>query len=559
MTMSKLSVILMFLALVPARALAGQDSLENSSAAQQFHAPGIAAVLLNLGDLHRKGSIRSRDGEFALNYYLKKATAAGEVYSVIRPADLINVQAGISAPDAIRAQEAYELAAEFGSPDAYLRLSGLFLNSVPPDASRAFEMVGMAEQLGSREAPVKLGLMMIRGAGVERDVEGGLQLLNVSADLGNQRAIMELGLIYQHGLPNAVEADPARAFNLFRKAADLGSVGAAVICARMTIYGEGVPAEPGKGLAVAQALARAGEPGAYVLIGDVSAKGVLGFKSRDEIAAFAAYSKAGELGSQTGMVRTAVSMISGTGTQRDVQSGLDLLEDTAARSNESALIKLADFYGDPAMSAERANAEKAHQYAMAAARMGSTRGKLMAAKFALENNFDGVAVSDGVKALGNLEAQGEAQASLILAEYYSGGFRNSPAVDQNKTFRHLLKAADAGSKSGLLRASLMQVRGEGTEQNFADGLETLRGLADEGQVDALIAIGDLHASGQKGTSNFDHAKEAYEAAAELGSQYAYIRLGDLYRTMSPDDPDRAAAYYLKAAGLSGASHVPATN
>lgn len=540
-------------------ALAATGGAEKPNQTTAFQAPAITAAILGLGDLYRDGKISQADGDFALKYYMDRSTREGEIFAVIPPNQLITVGQNVSPPDLKSAERTYTIAADLGHPDALLRLADLYLEAGPEDLNKAFSLTLRAEKLGSLDASARLGLMLIRGTGTERDVERGLRYIRMSADRGNKRALMQLGMILRNGERDVIPADPATAFKYFQRAADLGDVAAAVIRARMTIYGEGVPAEPDLGLASAYQLASSGEPGAYLLLGDVSSDGIPGVLNTDMAEAFAAYRRAGELGSQTGTAQTGAMLVQGKGVETNVETGLALLEKAVAEGNEAAMLTLGDFYSHEDKSGLPKNDEKAYGLFQSATQRGNARAKLKVARMQLENRGTDGLPTVGLDLLSALESKGQSEASLVLAEYFSGQLGTRPTRDLTKAYQHYTRAADAGSKTGQLRAALMRVRGLGTRPDPVAGLAMLTGLADGGQIDALLALGDLYATGEIGEINVDRAETAYEAAARLGAQSANIRLGDLFSNAVPADVDRAVAYYRKAARLETYPGTPVIN
>lgn len=556
MKLLKLITCLMFLGGPAAYAAADTSLSDRDGEKRPVSSPGLAQAFMALGDLYRDGSIRPEAGAEIEAYYLKRAESSGAIFSVIQPAKLAHVEEGISPPDLPRAQAAYKLSAEFGNPDAYLELAEILL-SQNPGASEALELVRKADGLGSRDATVQLGIMLIRGIGGEQDVEGGLQLLKEAATANNLRALVELATIYRQGLTGVFAPDPERAYEIFGKAVDLGSASATVIVAQMTILGEGVTPDPQKGLQIVRRLATEQEPSALVLLGDLYAKGVTGFLPKDAEKAQEAYGKAAELGSQTALIRKAEALLEGAGVDRDVQSGLEMLELAAASGNAQASLKLAEHYSELARTGGDANIRTAYQYAQAASQAGNIQGRLLSAELALEHDVLGIGSERLLAELLALETAGDARASLLLGDYYSGRVSQGTASNPEKAFNHYQRAAEYGSKSGLLRLALMQIRGTAPEGDRQSGYDTLKTLADAGDPSALVSLGDALATAPDAQKHFGGAEEAYKTAVSLGSRYALLRLGDLYRLKSPADTERFELLYREAAGEAGSSSVTA--
>lgn len=74
---------------------------------------------------------------------------------------------------------------------------------------------------GIISAQAELGFRLINGInGVERDIEAGIEMLQLAAAQGSMRANYNLGVIYSNGM--GVEEDLTKAAHLFRQAADKG-------------------------------------------------------------------------------------------------------------------------------------------------------------------------------------------------------------------------------------------------------------------------------------------------------------------------------------------------
>ncbi len=535
----------------------------NAASTPQRADPAVSKAIGLIGDLYRTGEIDRTGGDAALSYYVDLSNGDGRILATIPPDQLMPGVKSDTPPDGESSVRVYQLAANLGNPDAFLRLGDLYVKGdlIAADQYKAFSYYQQAAKLGSKTASVNIGLMMIAGTGTELDVPGGLKRLNAAADEGNAQALMALGNLYRTGGANGIKPDAQQSFDYYKRASDGGDIEAAIITARMMIDGEGTAASPETGYEIVRRLYEQKEPSALLLMGDIQLSGIPGFLPPDADKAYESYAMAAEAGSATGRAQMALMLVHGQGVSQNAEAGLQALQELAQTGNLTALNMLGQIFENGVPDAVSADVAQAFSYYKIASDEGDPGSKLRMASMMLEGKGTLLDVDSGIAILEGLAGNGSSDANLILAEFYAGAIGNGTSKDLAKAFSYYRTAADAGSGTAQVQTALMLLRGEGTEQNQKTGMELLQDAADKGNPDALIALGTIFQSGEAGTVDAEAAVSAFEAAAALGADKAYILLGDLYSRgeVMTADGELAVYYYEKAAGLHPSDDSGATN
>jgi TPR repeat protein len=119
---------------------------------------------------------------------------------------------------------ALQRAADAGSPEGEHRLALVFaegLAGTPRNEARAFELFEKAANAGHVRAQIDLGILYFRGRGVERDLVQARAWLEKAAAKDDPYALYALGRAMEDS-QGAALADPVRAADLYRRAAELG-------------------------------------------------------------------------------------------------------------------------------------------------------------------------------------------------------------------------------------------------------------------------------------------------------------------------------------------------
>lgn len=214
-------------------------------------------------------------------------------------------------------------AADAGSAEGQHRLALVFISGdtgIPSNPARAVELFGKAAAQGHRRAQLNLGTLYFRGQGVQRDLIQARAWLEQAAMEGDAYATYALGRAMSESAPPA-SADPTRAADLFRQAAEKGHTLAALRYGMALAEGSGVKQD----LSAAQRwliqAQRSGVPEAALALGDMAVRTPA---TRDKVAnekilqsAIAWYQAAANAGVPSAQFKLANAYLAGSGVPRD--------------------------------------------------------------------------------------------------------------------------------------------------------------------------------------------------------------------------------------------------
>lgn len=214
-------------------------------------------------------------------------------------------------------------AADAGSAEGQHRLALAFATgdaSVPRNPARAVELFEKAAAQGHRRAQLNLGLIFLRGQGVPRDViQARAWLEKASAD-GDPYATYALGRAMAENAPPA-SADPTRAADLFRRAAEKGHMLAALRYGLALADGSGVKQDQAAAQRWLVQAQQNGVPEAALALGDMAVRTPA---TRDKAAnekilksAISWYQAAANAGVPSGQFKLANAYLAGSGMPRD--------------------------------------------------------------------------------------------------------------------------------------------------------------------------------------------------------------------------------------------------
>lgn len=221
-------------------------------------------------------------------------------------------------------------------------------------------------QSNSPEALYDRGIDAITGVGSGHNDAEGIDYFRRSAEVGYGPGQIALGYYYETG--TVLAKDPAKAIELYRKAALTGDPLAAWLAGRMYYMGDGVP----KDLDAAQKWLKmsAGQNnayGAYFLARLIA--------DRDAAKATALYKTAAEQGLPQAQYHYGKALKEGTGVAKDLLNAYAWLQVAADAGNSAAGQELTDFgadsFGLDQISSARTKAREMEQFAVRAV---SSRG-----------------------------------------------------------------------------------------------------------------------------------------------------------------------------------------
>ncbi len=174
------------------------------------------------------------------------------------------------------------------------------------------------------------------------DYTGAVASYRTASELGNARAIYELGWMYDSG--NGVEKDPARARFYYEMAAEKKIAPAIVSLGVQQERGIGAVSDPAKAYALYQRAADLGDATAINKMGELVEKGLGVKQNLKQARAF--YEKSASMGGLEAMVNLARCNANGIGGRQDISEARRLLA-KAAKAGSADAKRILDRIGDP--------------------------------------------------------------------------------------------------------------------------------------------------------------------------------------------------------------------
>jgi len=214
-------------------------------------------------------------------------------------------------------------AADAGSSEGAHRLGLVFaeaLAGVPRNDRRAAELFEKAANAGHLRAEINIGILYMRGQGVSRDLVQARAWLEKAAASDNPEALYALGRAMETGEGNAL-ADPLRAADLYRRAAEKGNALAALRYGLALMDGVGAKRDAAAAQRWLIQAQESGVPEAALALADMSARTP---PSRDKAAnekilrlAVSWYEVAARAGVPSAQFKLANAYLAGAGVERD--------------------------------------------------------------------------------------------------------------------------------------------------------------------------------------------------------------------------------------------------
>jgi TPR repeat protein len=220
--------------------------------------------------------------------------------------------------------QALQQALAAGSPEAAHQLGLVFaqgLAGVAHDDVRAAELFEKAAAAGHYRAALNLGVLYFRGQGVPHDLVRARGWLEKAATSNDPYALYALGRALEESEGAAV-ADPVRAADLYRRAAEQGLPLAALRYGLALADGLGVKGDAAAAQKWLLAAQKGGVPEAALALGDMTARSL---SPRDKAAnrkiletAAAWYRQAADAGVPSAQFKLANAYAAGSGVGRDL-------------------------------------------------------------------------------------------------------------------------------------------------------------------------------------------------------------------------------------------------
>ncbi|TGN80404.1 hypothetical protein EOW77_0027645 [Bradyrhizobium yuanmingense] len=215
---------------------------------------------------------------------------------------------------------------------ADLRAAGADQGETRDDTKAAGAVAACAEAVKRWPGVDRLHYQLGRSFFAMRDHGGAVASYKAASELGNARALYELGLMYENG--NGVEKDPARSRFYYEMAAEKKIAPALVSLGLQQERGIGATSDPAKAYALYQRAAELGDATAINRMGELAEKG-LGAR-RDLKLARALYQRGAAMGGLEALVNLARCNANGIGGRRDPAEARRLLAKAAQAGSTDA-------------------------------------------------------------------------------------------------------------------------------------------------------------------------------------------------------------------------------
>jgi len=309
-----------------------------------------------------------------------------------------------------------------------------------------------------------LGDLYRKGAaGIEADPARAFTIFEQALAAGDTAAISRIGAMLLSG--EGVTADPERGIAMLEEAAP-ASPNLYTVLANTFLKGEAVPADGARAAAYFQQAADAGRANALTSLGDLYRKGAAGVEA-DPARAFTIFEQALAAGDNAARSRLGAMLLNGEGVKANPASGIAVLEE-AAITSPNVYLTLATAYRQGKVVP--ANDEAAVRYWRQAADAGVERGMVEIVAYRatktsfrdLEADFSGLSATGRADVLTQLRYRAPnayvyfVQAALSERGMYDGA--RSGLLTQG-TIRAIYAACEAAGTLDQCRMGPMSAAG----------------------------------------------------------------------------------------------------
>ena len=408
-----------------------------------------------------------------------------------------------------------------------------------------------------------------------------IKKLIAKANAGNIEAICELAGRYNEG--DGVPEDKAKAFELYRKAAESGDATAQFNLGYYYFYGVVVPEDKTKALELYVKAADSGCAEAQYILGQCYFNG--DFMPEDKSAAIKLWHKAADQGNAEALNALAYSYNDGKGTPKDKVKAVELWRKAAELGYSVAQFNLGMcYFNGEGVPEDKAEAVKWYrkaagqgypeaQYnlgmcyfngvcvpedkaeAIKWCRMAAENCCAEAQFFLGECYYKGVCVpedkDEAIEWYHIAAEHGSADAQYILGACYYNG--DGVPEDKEEAVKWYHKAAEHGNASAQYILGACYFKGVGVPEDKAEAVKWYLKAAQHDNTFVAIAamnnLGVCYGNGDGVEKDLKESASWYRKAAEKGYAIAQFNLGDCYYNGDGVEKDlkEAASWYRKAA------------
>lgn len=237
----------------------------------------------------------------------------------------------------------------------------------------------------------------------------------------------------------------------------------------------------------------------------------------------------------------------GTGTKKDVKTGLMWLTKAANGGLIDAQTNLASLYRNGEGKDIPKNSSLAFYWYMEAAKQGDKDSQSLTG--IMLHNGEGVSRNDfeAVNWMRKAADQGYAEAQYNLGYMYASG--QGVAQNYTEAIRWYQKAADQGYASALGNLGFMYDNGNGVTKDYKKAYDLYTKAAEKGNVTAMNNIGAMFGNGKYVQQNYTEAARWYLRAAEAGNGRSMRNIAAMFEEGNgvPFSPSQALEWYQKGA------------
>ena len=421
---------------------------------------GNPDAFLRLGDLYLNGDLVTPDPEKAFSFFEQAAELGSETASV--NVGLMMIDGNGTSHDIDGGIALLSEAANNGNGRALMELGNIYrtgsAEGIDIDPARSFDYYKRAADGGNTAASLITARMMIDGEGTPAAPQKGFEIAHQLAEAKDPAALLLMGDIHLSGIADLLPADPQKAYEAYSLASEAGSTTGRKQTALMLIRGEGIEQDPDAGLGILQAMADVGDASAMYSLGQLYENGSENAVLADLPKAFEFYKNAAAADDPSSKLRMAYLLIEGLGTQRDMQTGADMLELLVIDGNPDANLMLAEYHSGAIGEGQSKDLYKAFGYYQTAAAAGSGTARVQAALMLLRGQGTEVDQAAGMSLLKSAADAGDPNALLTLGKVYVSG--EAGKVDANAAIAAYEAAAERGVSMAYILLGDLYSRGE---------------------------------------------------------------------------------------------------
>lgn len=389
-----------------------------------------------------------------------------------------------------KAMEFHRKAMEKGQSDSAYRLSFLLMAS--EEKAERDESREILERKAVTDVAVAgriLGEGYLLGRfGEEADVKKGSEWWEKTAEAGDVASMLLLARLYEGQMGFAESVDIKKSAAYYLNAAEKGNPAAMVaVGSRLLNNSDEAARDEKKGREWLQKAIAEKEFSAHLVLGDFEEN-----IKNDPGAALPHYERGKDAKQLDCTLRAAEFYLTGRGTEKDVDRGLNLLKSAAEEGSGHAHFRLAVHE----MNNDQPEVLKGYGHLVTAANTGIV----------------------------------EAQNELGLF-YLSGALATA---DISAAISWFTRAAQAGFAAAQNNLAALHERGAGVPQNFANAGRLYEMASNQGHPSATLALARLYAAGAGTEKNLERAWALATLAGEVGEENAKEIIEEIAKSMNPE-------------------------